>query len=113
MSNFRGGEKMLGTIRNIFDIIKRILGVYSMIISLVEIDYEDLDGSQKEQKAMDWLNNIIIDLKEDGKIPEWAVEIFFNERFERWVISILVKIANRLGFFEHGEEIEAEKKREV
>lgn len=105
---YKGGVcTVFGIVKTVFELIQKVLGIYSMVITVIEMDYRELEGSEKEKKALEWLGKILDEQVERGNLPGWARRIFFTERFKKWIISVLVKAAHEIGIFEHkGEETE-------
>lgn len=96
---------MFSRIKDIFKIIEKVFSIYTLIISLAELESDgELEGSEKEQKAIEWLNEAVEELIEREVIPEWVENIFFNEYMEKWIISVLVNIAHRIGIFSKDEK---------
>lgn len=90
---------MLSKIKKIFEILNQVLAVYAFVITMIELGHGDEEGEEKKKKAIDWLREAGQKLVEKGIIPEWAYNIFFDNTLLGWLIDILVRKANELGFF--------------
>jgi len=87
---------------NILTVISQVFGVIMFIVSLVEIDPDSEKGETKKEKAKEWIRDVGKRLVDEGKLPEWAYDMFFDSVLVDWAIDILVKLSNRLGFFSGG-----------
>jgi len=92
---------MFKKVKTVFTIISQVISVYSFIVTLIELE-EEGKGEEKKQKAVEWIKDAGKRLFEEGKIPAWVYNIFFDSVIVNWAIDVLVSLANRLGFF--GEE---------
>lgn len=91
---------MINTLKNVFTWVGRAITIYTTVVTLVEIDWEGSEGEEKKKTAIEWAKEAGQDLVDKGLVPEWVYSLFFDTRILGWSIDILVKLANRLGFFE-------------
>lgn len=99
---------MLKNIKMIFDIMPKVFSVVLSVITLIEVMQEiikegDTSGEEKHKEAADIIREIVEDAIDKGYLPEWA-DIFIDNKFLDWLITVFVKIAEWRGFFEKIEE---------
>lgn len=87
-------------IAKIFEIISRVIGIYTFIISLVEEELSGKPGAEKKQQAIIYVQQYLRKLAEEGEIPLWVVGIFGSNFVLGNTIDFLVKCANEHGFFQ-------------
>lgn len=90
---------MLTKIKSVFNIIAQVIAIYTLIVSLVELNLESEEGEEKKKKAVEWLQDVGKGLLEEKKISLWVYDTFFDGRLIGWIVDVMVAIANRLGFF--------------
>lgn len=95
---------MFNKIKDIFSVVSKVIGVFSMAVTLTEAELADGESSVKEQKALDMVDKAMDELVDNEVMPSWAREIFFTEFLSKYIVSILVKVAHEIDFFLKKEE---------
>lgn len=97
---------MFAWIGNFFKNIQKVLAVFGMVVTMIELLEPEEPPEKKREDAIKKLQEAFTWLRERAQIPEWAEVFFFTREFAEWIIGVLVQVAHRIRFFLHKEERE-------